>query len=40
MKRTLAGEVAPGFSTPAKAFGGKFIEQFEGVRLDWRTLSS
>jgi len=38
MKRTLAGEVDVGFSTPAKAFGGKFIEQFDGVRLQWRTL--
>lgn len=38
VKRTLAGEVAPGFSTPAKAFGGKFIEQFDGVRFDWRTV--
>jgi short subunit dehydrogenase-like uncharacterized protein len=35
-RRTLAGEVAPGFSTPAKAFGGQFIEQFDGVRIDWR----
>lgn len=39
LKRTLAGEVKAGFSTPAKAFGGKFIEQFEGVRLDWRRAS-
>jgi saccharopine dehydrogenase (NAD+, L-lysine-forming) len=38
MRRTLAGEVEPGFATPAKAFGGKFIEQFEGVRLEWRTV--
>lgn len=36
VKRTLAGEVGPGFSTPAKAFGGAFIEQFGGVRLEWR----
>ena len=38
LKRTLAGEVAPGFSTPAAAFGGEFIEQFEGVRFEWRTV--
>lgn len=36
VRRTLAGEVDPGFSTPANAFGGKFIEQFDGVRLEWR----
>ncbi|MEO8495663.1 MAG: saccharopine dehydrogenase NADP-binding domain-containing protein [Planctomycetota bacterium] len=40
MRRTLAGEVAPGFSTPAKAFGGKFIEQFDGVQIAWRTVPS
>lgn len=40
VKRTLAGEVAPGFSTPATAFGGKFIEQFDGVRLEWRMVPS
>ena len=38
MSRTLAGEVDLGFTTPAKAFGGKFIEQFDGVRLEWRAL--
>jgi short subunit dehydrogenase-like uncharacterized protein len=38
VRRTLAGEVAPGFSTPAKAFGGKFIEQFDGVRIEWRIV--
>ena len=38
MRRTLAGEVEPGFTTPAKAFGGGFIEQFEAVRLEWRTV--
>jgi saccharopine dehydrogenase (NAD+, L-lysine-forming) len=37
-RRTLAGELDPGFSTPAKAFGGKFIEQFDGVRLEWRII--
>jgi short subunit dehydrogenase-like uncharacterized protein len=40
VNRTLAGEVGPGFSTPAKAFGGKFIEQFEGVRIEWRVVPS
>ncbi|MDA1051959.1 MAG: saccharopine dehydrogenase NADP-binding domain-containing protein [Planctomycetota bacterium] len=40
VSRTLAGEVDPGFSTPAKAFGGKFIEQFDGVRLEWRIVPS
>jgi len=35
VKRVLAGEVPPGFSTPAKAFGGKFIEQFAGVQMKW-----
>ncbi len=40
VRKTLAGEVAPGFSTPAKAFGGKFIEQFDGVRLEWRDVPS
>ena len=38
VRRTLAGEVAPGFSTPATAFGGKFIEQFDGVQLEWRVV--
>jgi short subunit dehydrogenase-like uncharacterized protein len=37
LKRVLAGEVQPGFSTPAQAFGGKFIEQFAGVKIDWQT---
>ncbi len=37
VRRTLAGEVDPGFSTPAKTFGGKFIEQFAGVRFEWRS---
>ena len=35
VQRVLAGEVSPGFSTPARAFGGTFIEQFPGVRLSW-----
>jgi len=38
VRRTLAGEVDPGFSTPAKTFGGAFIEQFDGVRFDWRVV--
>lgn len=40
VKRTLAGEVAPGFFTPAKAFGSGFIEQFEGVVFKWVTRPS
>ena len=40
MSRTLAGEAELGFTTPAKSFGGKFIEEFDGVRLEWRTLPS
>ncbi len=36
LKRTLAGEVDRGFSTPGKAFGGEFIEQFDGVLFEWR----
>jgi len=36
VRRTLAGEVDPGFSTPAQAFGGEFIEQFDGVQFEWR----
>ena len=38
LRKTLSGEVASGFATPSKAFGPKFIEQFDGVRLDWRTV--
>ncbi len=37
LRRAAAGEVPPGFSTPAKAFGGTFIEQFAGVEFVWRT---
>jgi short subunit dehydrogenase-like uncharacterized protein len=37
LNRTLAGEVGPGFSTPAKTFGGEFIKTFDGVRCEWRT---
>ncbi len=40
VRRTLAGEVAVGFNTPAKAFGEDFIEKFDGVRLQWRTRPS
>lgn len=36
VSRTLADEVAAGFSTPAKAFGGEFIEQFDEARIEWR----
>lgn len=39
MQRTLAGELAPGFSTPGKAFGGKFIETFADVRMKWLEIS-
>ena len=39
VRRTIAGEVNPGFSTPAKAFGCEFIEQFDGVKFAWRTIS-
>ncbi len=38
VRRTLAGEIDPGFSTPAKAFGGEFIEQFDGVLFEWRIV--
>ena len=38
VRRTLAGEIDPGFSTPAKAFGGEFIEQFDGVLFKWRIV--
>jgi short subunit dehydrogenase-like uncharacterized protein len=37
VRKTLACEVASGFSTPAKAFGASFIEQFPGVHFQWRT---
>ena len=38
VRKTLAGEVDPGFSTPAKAFDGEFIEQFDGVLFEWRIV--
>ena len=38
VRRTLADEVDPGFSTPAKAFGGEFIEQFDKVLFEWRIV--
>lgn len=39
--RALAGEVRPGFKTPAMAFGPDFVLQFEGVRrIDYETLES
>lgn len=40
VRKTVAGEVAAGFWTPAKAFGGAFIEQFNGVVFAWQTVSS
>ena len=30
-RRVLAGEVAPGFQTPSRAFGPDFITTFDGV---------
>ncbi|WP_458209126.1 saccharopine dehydrogenase family protein [Haladaptatus sp. NG-SE-30] len=33
-QRTLAGEVAPGFQTPASAFGADFVLDFEGVERE------
>lgn len=38
VRRTLAGEVNPGFCTPAKAFGGEFIEEFDGVQLELQVV--
>ena len=32
-ERVMRGEVAPGFQTPARAFGADFILSFEGVEL-------
>ncbi|MFB6131312.1 MAG: trans-acting enoyl reductase family protein [Salinigranum sp.] len=32
-RRTLDGEVSPGFQTPASAFGADFVTEFEGVEL-------
>ncbi len=40
VRRTIAGEVGVGFWTPAKAFGGAFIEQFNGVVFAWQTVPS
>lgn len=37
VQRVAAEGVPPGFSTPAKAFGGAFIEQIAGVKFEWRT---
>jgi short subunit dehydrogenase-like uncharacterized protein len=31
VEKVLAGEAAPGFQTPAKAFGADFILEIEGV---------
>jgi short subunit dehydrogenase-like uncharacterized protein len=33
-RRTLAGEVGPGFQTPATAFGPDFVLEFEGVERE------
>ena len=35
LKQVLDGHVAPGFFTPAKAFGSDFIRQFSDVTLEW-----
>jgi len=37
LQRAVADQAPHGFSTPAMAFGGEFIEQFTGVELTWRT---
>lgn len=39
-RRVLAGEVSPGFHTPAMALGGQYIEQFDGVKIDVQRESS
>lgn len=33
-KRTLAGDISPGFQTPASAFGPEFILEFDGVERE------
>lgn len=33
-RRTLAGEVGPGFQTPASAFGPEFVLEFDGVERE------
>jgi short subunit dehydrogenase-like uncharacterized protein len=33
-RRTLAGEVSPGFQTPATAFGPSFIMEFDGIERE------
>jgi short subunit dehydrogenase-like uncharacterized protein len=33
-ERTLAGEVKPGFQTPARAFGADYVLGFPGVRRE------
>jgi len=37
VERLLATPPQPGFSTPSRAFGSDFIEQFEGVSLQFHT---
>ncbi len=34
--RVQAGQVQPGFQTPASAFGGTFLEELPGVTFRWR----
>ena len=36
VRRVLAGEVPPGFATPAKGLGAEFIENFEDANLLWK----
>jgi short subunit dehydrogenase-like uncharacterized protein len=33
VEKVLSGEVAPGYQTPVKAFGNKFIEEFDRVNI-------
>lgn len=35
VERVLHGQLAPGFTTPARAFGHDFILQFPGTRFEW-----
>jgi short subunit dehydrogenase-like uncharacterized protein len=37
LEQVLQGQTQAGFSTPARAFGPQFIEQFDGVSFGWRT---
>lgn len=35
VERVLDGQLTPGFTTPARAFGHDFILQFPGTRFEW-----